>query len=75
VIPAEAWAALGGIAAAIAAIIAAFLRGQRTGRTAAERDQMQDRITGAQGRANADRDAARSDDPAAELRKDWRRGL
>ena len=71
----EIWTALGGIFVAVVGGVAAYLRGQRAGRDAVERHHAQERVTGAQERANADRDASRSDDPVAELRRDWRRGL
>ncbi len=71
----ELWAGLAAVIAAVAAVAGAFFKGRSTGREAVQREHLQERVTGAQERANADADAARSDDPAAELRRDWRRGL
>jgi len=72
---AELWAVLAAVVAAIGAVAGAFFKGRSTGRDAVQREHLQERVTSAQERANADADAARSDDPAGELRRDWRRGL
>jgi hypothetical protein len=71
----RAWTWLAGIGAVLLAVAAIFARGRATGRRAAEHEQLQQRVHAAQERANADRDADRSNDPAGELRRDWRRGL
>lgn len=72
---AEVIAALVAVGSFIAAVIGAFVKGQAMGRQSAEREHLQERVHGAGERANADRDAGRAADPAAELRRDWRRGL
>jgi Flp pilus assembly protein TadB len=64
---------LAGAAAVLAAIGAALL--YRQGRRDREREDMRQRLRAAEERAHADADAARADDPVAELRRDWQRGL
>ena len=69
------WTILAAIGAALAVVGGAFLKGRRDATRdaalrAAEQAQLQ-RNT----RDEIDRAVARDPDPAAELRRDWRRGL
>lgn len=69
----QGWLAAAGLI--LGALVSAWVVGRRGGRQDAERDHLQQRVHGAQERANADADAARVPDPNAELLRDWRRGL
>jgi hypothetical protein len=64
---------LAGGAALLAALGAALI--YREGRRDRERVELRQRVIGAEERAHADMAADRSNDPAAELRRDWRRRL
>lgn len=78
---AGAWAALssraGQVAAAIMGVLAliagAYLKGRESATERARRQHAEAAQRQAGERANADQHAARSDDPAGELRRDWRR--
>jgi Flp pilus assembly protein TadB len=65
------WLAAAG--ALLAAIGAALL--YRQGRRDREREELRRLVQGARERSHAELDAGRAADPAAELRRDWRRGL
>ena len=69
------WAALAAVGAVLAAIGAVFLRGRRAGIDAARARAAEDAQRQRTARDEIDRDVARHDDPAGELRRDWRRGL
>jgi Flp pilus assembly protein TadB len=70
---------LGAWAAAVAAVVAALAYAFMAGRGAAARAERERREEEARRqreiRHEIDRDVARLDDPADELRRDWRRGL
>ncbi len=78
---AAAWAALtsraGQMVAAVMGVLAllggVYLKGGKNATERARRQQAETAQRQAQERANADQHAARSDDPAGELRRDWRR--
>jgi Flp pilus assembly protein TadB len=65
------WLAAAG--AVLAAIGAALI--YRQGRRDREREDLQRRVRGAEERSDAEQAAHRAADPAAELRRDWRRGM
>lgn len=69
------WPYLAAIGAALAAIGAVFLRGRQSGIDAARARQMEQAAEQRETRDEIDRAVARDPDPAAELRRDWRRGL
>ena len=74
-IPARLWAALAAVGAVLAAIGAAFLRGRQSGVERERMRQMERAAEQRDTRDEIDRAVARDPDPAAELRRDWRRGL
>ena len=68
------WAALGAFGSAVAPVIWAWASGRVHGRQQAEREQLRERVRGAEERANADRDASHGD-ARDRLREDWQRGV
>ena len=72
---ARVWAALAAVGAVLAAIGAAFLRGRQSGLDRARAQAMERAAEQRETRDEIDRAVARSDDPAGELRRDWRRRL
>lgn len=69
---AKVWAVLAAIGAVGAVLLAVF----RAGKGASERRQLEERVRGAQERANADATAARAADPVNELRsRGWVRDV
>lgn len=69
------WAFLGGVLAVLGAVVGAFVRGVKSGEDRAARRTLEERVEANDARTSAERDAARSDDPAGELRRDWRRNV
>ncbi len=76
-----AWAALtsragqmiAAVVVALGTLGAAYMRGRRSATEREKLRQAEAAQAQARERANADQHAARSDDPAGELRRDWRR--
>jgi uncharacterized membrane protein YdjX (TVP38/TMEM64 family) len=69
------WGMVALVASVFGGIIAIFWRGWLAARERAERKRLEERVRGAEARANEERHVDRSDDPSGELRRDWRRGL
>lgn len=67
------WAALAAAGAFLGLMGAVFLRGRQAGRDAVRRQQMEQAAEQRNTRDEIDRSVARDPDPAAELRRDWRR--
>jgi hypothetical protein len=70
------WTILGGVLAALGAILGAYVRGVSSGRQAEQRTALEARVRGAEGRADADAEAAVAADPVNELRvRGWVRSM
>jgi hypothetical protein len=67
------WLAAAG--AAVALLAAAYAAGRRDGRSLSETGMFRRAARAREVRDAVDRDVDRAGDPAAELRRDWRRGL
>lgn len=67
------WAALAAVGAFLALLGGAWLKGRSAGTQAARVRAMQDAAKQRETRDEIDRAVARTDDPAGELRRDWRR--
>lgn len=72
-IGARAWAILAAIGAALAVVAGAFLKGRRDATRDAALRAAEQAAKQRETRDEIDRAVARDPDPAAELRRDWRR--
>jgi hypothetical protein len=70
---ARAWTWLAAIGAALAVVAGAFLKGRRDATRDARLRQAEQAAEQRTTRDEIDRDVERHDDPAGELRRDWRR--